>query len=221
MPTDGCQTEGCTGDPYATVHTILVGGFPAVQPNADFVNTPLGQKAEDSTCYGCKDVKGKVNNIPNYVGVADDAASFLLVEKYFRDPREIFIFASYTDQDNGDISVSSIGIWNRSNADVAVADIGFDVAGPRRDPCPGATCIYPGPQTYQASMWSTSPNQGYGAVAAHSNEVLTVAGSASNPRNVFSPSLYDVTLNVTVGYYWPSVNGLSTVWPTISTRLGK
>jgi hypothetical protein len=190
MVDDGCNSEGCSGDPNLTIHTRYMGGFPAViAPNA----TSLGTRAEEGY---------SPDNLPDPSGPASlisDNMNVGLNRMYLYHENEIFAFANYIDGSNGDISVTSITIWNKSNSDVSLSNVDFS-ANPSS--CQSSPCFNGPSYNYSAVPPRIgTANSGLGIVNSHnSGEISLIPSGTSNQRNLFNQD-YSTKITASFSYY--------------------
>lgn len=209
MYSNGCISEGCSGNPDVIKHSILVGTHNSWQP---YSTSTLSENSDESSCGNCwlepelpPTVKAQSMNA---VGVFNDAGNAVLAIMATHVPPEIFTFLNYDESpENGNISLQSLTVMNKTNFSIGVNVSVFSS-------CTNRACLPPqyGYNIHPSLMMPTG--QPYflpTPVSQHSTSQinLTPSGYRSNPENVFAKNdNVDIQISMTnmdTRKNWPDI----------------
>jgi len=189
MLDDGCNSSGCTGDPNAIIHTIYMGGFPAI-PRPNLVN--FAEKAENSY-----DPQGRLDPSAG-VSLVNDLMEQVMIYKYGHDSNEIYAYLMYEEGEGDSISITTIELWNKSNRHVSIGNV---LISAYRNPC-----NLSGDPDFEYMV--TTPrigksHSGLGVVAPNDKRDIPLTPSGDqNPKNLYEGS-YSITISAIFYMYFP------------------
>ena len=191
---DGCQTEGCSGDPDAVIHTIYMGGYastanpyaknfseiaeesyvsPSQQPGNPLADLMKSKNRPDDSAIG---------SLADVVDLTNTVLTHGLVYKSYHDPKEIHSYLNYKENPDGSLELMSIEIWNQTSQKVNLNSVFIKAESSGN--------VLPINQYYSVKKEGISaPNySGLGYVDSHSFGEINLSPSLNaNQSHIFFP----------------------------------
>ena len=105
MLTDGCSYEGCTGDQFATVHTILINQYLA---------TRMKPQKDELPDKNPEPIRNVIEQLLNAIGLVGEG-----LEAMSQNDKNIATFLTYSEVE-GAVSNITYTVWNKSDTIVLV-----------------------------------------------------------------------------------------------------